>query len=93
VLRLPAYPVEEVRDPTGAGDTFAGGFVGHLAESGDHSAEGMHRALLAGTVAASFNVEAFSMDRLRGIDRTAIDDRCRELERVAGWRREPRPVG
>jgi sugar/nucleoside kinase (ribokinase family) len=86
ILRLPAYPVEEVRDPTGAGDTFAGGFVGCLAESGDDSYEGMHRALLAGTVTASFNVEAFSLTRLREIDRATIDERCRHLERVAGWR-------
>jgi sugar/nucleoside kinase (ribokinase family) len=85
VLRLPAYPVEEVRDPTGAGDTFAGGFVGSLAESGDRSPAGFHRALLCGTVAASFNVEAFSMDRLRRLDRAGLDERCARLERVAGW--------
>ncbi len=77
--------MEEVHDPTGAGDTFAGGFVGNLAESGDLSFEGMHRALLAGAVCASFNVESFSMERLKGIDRRAIDDRCRELEHIAGW--------
>ena len=93
IFRLPAYPVEAVCDPTGAGDTFAGGFVGHLAETGDHSAEGFHRALVAGTVAASFNVEAFSMDRLRQIDRKQINARIAELERVAGWRWDPRPVG
>jgi sugar/nucleoside kinase (ribokinase family) len=85
VYRLPAYPVDEVRDPTGAGDTFAGGFVGRLAETGDHSFEGMHRALLAGTVCASFNVESFSMERLRDLDRAAVDERCRILEHVAGW--------
>ncbi len=93
VLRLPAFPVEEVRDPTGCGDTFAGGFVGFLAETGDHSPEGFHRALVAGTVAASFNVESFSMGRLREIDRAMIDARSAELEKVAGWRWAPRPVG
>jgi sugar/nucleoside kinase (ribokinase family) len=93
IYRLPAFPVEDVRDPTGAGDTFAGGFVGHLAQHGDLSFEGMHRALLAGTVMASFNVEAFSMDRLREIDRAAIDRRCAELERIAGWRWTPGLVG
>jgi sugar/nucleoside kinase (ribokinase family) len=85
IYRLPAFPLEEVVDPTGAGDAFAGGFVGMLAETGDLSFEGMHRALLAGTVTASFTVEAFSVDRLRTIDRATIDRRCRELEHVAGW--------
>jgi len=85
IFRLPAYPVEDVRDPTGAGDTFAGGFVGHLAAGGDLSLEGMHRALLAGTVTASFNVEDFSLERLRKLGRSEIDERCRELERIAGW--------
>jgi sugar/nucleoside kinase (ribokinase family) len=85
VYRLPAYPVEEVVDPTGAGDSFAGGFVGYMAETGDHSFEGMHRALLAGAVCASFDVESFSMDRLRVVDRLAVDRRCRDLEHIAGW--------
>jgi sugar/nucleoside kinase (ribokinase family) len=85
IYRLPAYPVEEVRDPTGAGDSFAGGFMGWLAETRDLSFEGMHRALLAGAVAASFTVEAFSVERLRAIDRASIDARCRELEHIAGW--------
>ena len=85
IYRLPAFPVEEVRDPTGAGDAFAGGFVGALAESGDLSLEGMHRALLAGTVTASFTVEAFSLNGLRDVDRQGIDQRCRELEEIAGW--------
>ncbi|MBZ0270109.1 sugar kinase [bacterium] len=93
ILRMPAFPVEEVCDPTGAGDSFAGGFVGHLAESGDHSLEGLHRALLAGTVAASFNVEAFSLERLKGLGRPEVDGRCRELERIAGWNWTGRLVG
>ncbi|MEZ5065736.1 MAG: PfkB family carbohydrate kinase [bacterium] len=85
IYRLPAYPVEDVVDPTGAGDTFAGGFVGRLAETGDLSFEGMHRALLAGTVAASFNVEAFSAARLRDLRREELDARGRRLEKIAGW--------
>ena len=79
VERLPAYPVEDVRDPTGAGDSFAGGFVGALAESGDVSPAGMRRALLRGTATASFAIEAFSVERLREIDRTAVESRCEEL--------------
>jgi sugar/nucleoside kinase (ribokinase family) len=82
---LPAYPVEEVHDPTGAGDSFAGGFVGYLAKHGDLGFEAMHRALLAGTVCASFTVEAFSVDRLRQLSHGDIERRCRELERIAGW--------
>ena len=85
IFRLPAFPVESVCDPTGAGDSFAGGLVGYLAQTGDLSLEGMHRGLLTGAVAASFAVERFSVDRLAEIDRSAIDARCRELERVAGW--------
>ena len=85
IYRLPAYPVEEVHDPTGAGDTFAGGFVGQLAETGDVSFEGMHRALLPGPVPASFTVVAFSTRGLQEIDRAAIDARCRRLEQIAGW--------
>lgn len=92
LYRLPAYPVEDVRDPTGAGDTFAGGFVGFLAESGDLGFESMHRALLAGTVCASFTVEAFSLDRLRSLTRRDLERRCRDLERIAGWTWAPRLV-
>lgn len=85
IYRLPAYPVEEVYDPTGAGDTFAGGFLGRLCETGDFSIQSMHRALIAGTVCASFTVEAFSQERLREIDRAGLDERCRHLEQIAGW--------
>lgn len=92
LYRLPAFPVEDVCDPTGAGDTFAGGFVGFLAETGDLGFESMHRALLAGTVCASYTVEAFSLDRLRTLTRIDIDRRCRDLERVAGWSWAPRLV-
>lgn len=60
---LPAYPVEEVIDPTGAGDTFAGGFMGYLAKCGTLRASAIKKALVFGTVAASFNVEDFGCDR------------------------------
>jgi sugar/nucleoside kinase (ribokinase family) len=92
IYRLPAYPVENIHDPTGCGDSFAGGFVGKLAETRDLSFEGMHRALLAGTVCASYNVESFSMERLKQIDRQAIEDRCRELEHIAGWTWDTEPA-
>ncbi len=89
VERLPAYPVADVRDPTGAGDSFAGGFVGALAESGDVSPAGMRRALLCGTATASFAIEAFSVERLRQVDRAAIEGRCEELVKRGIVRGEP----
>ncbi len=72
---LPAYPLEEVHDPTGAGDTFAAGFMGYLAQSGDLSWPNLKLAMAYGTVVASFTVEAFSLDRLLQIDRAQIDRR------------------
>ena len=61
---LPAYPVEQVIDPTGAGDTFAGGFIGYLAQTDDISFENMKRALLYAATMASFCVEKFGTERL-----------------------------
>ena len=63
VFSLPAYPVAKVIDPTGAGDTFAGGFMGYLARSRKLNASAIKRALAFGTVAASFNVEGFGLDK------------------------------
>ncbi|WP_447969587.1 PfkB family carbohydrate kinase [Nitrospira sp. M1] len=82
VFGAPAFPLEQVKDPTGAGDTFAGGFMGHLASTGDLTDEGLRRAIIFGSVMASFNVEAFSLDRLRHLDRKQIDDRFREFKRL-----------
>lgn len=66
-IALPAYPAREVVDPTGAGDTFGGGFMGHLAASGDLSLDNLKRAMAAGTVVASYNIEQFSLGRLMEI--------------------------
>ena len=65
LFAIPAYPVEDVVDPTGAGDTFAGGFIGHLARCDRPSLESLRRAAVHGTVMASFTVQGFSIDRLR----------------------------
>jgi len=73
----PAYPLEEVFDPTGAGDTFAGGFLGHLASTGEHSDAALRRAVIAGSALASFCCEAFSLDRLLTLTREEIDERYR----------------
>lgn len=64
---LPAYPTDKVIDPTGAGDTFAGGFMGYLARAGRVNAQGIKKALAYGTVAASFNIEDFGLDRTAGL--------------------------
>jgi sugar/nucleoside kinase (ribokinase family) len=66
---MPAYPLDAVNDPTGAGDTFAGGFIGQLAAGGKVTEEALRRAMLVGSVIASFNVEAFSLNRLRKLTR------------------------
>ena len=79
---MPAYPLEEVHDPTGAGDTFAGGFIGHLAAAGKVNEAAIRHAMLYGSVVASFNVEAFSLDRLRGLKRRDIERRVREFEKM-----------
>ncbi|HET7700744.1 MAG TPA: PfkB family carbohydrate kinase [Candidatus Limnocylindria bacterium] len=76
----PAYPVEDVVDPTGAGDTFAGGFVGYLAERGSLDDRELRRAVLHGSVCASFAVERFSIDGILAADRAAIDERSRTLQ-------------
>jgi sugar/nucleoside kinase (ribokinase family) len=75
LFALPAYPLEEVRDPTGAGDTFAAGFMGHLASTGDLSWKNLKTALAYGTIVASFTVESFSLDRLLEITRKEVDQR------------------
>jgi sugar/nucleoside kinase (ribokinase family) len=75
LFALPAYPLEEVRDPTGAGDTFAAGFMGHLAATGDLSWKNLKMALAYGTIVASFTVEAFSLDRVLSITKEDVDRR------------------
>lgn len=81
---VPAYLLEKVFDPTGAGDTFAGGFIGTLAKAGRLDAAAIRRAAVNGSVLASYNVESFSLDRLARLKRTDIDRRrghFRELTR------------
>jgi sugar/nucleoside kinase (ribokinase family) len=70
-----AYPLEVVKDPTGAGDSFAGGFMGHLSQSGDISWNGIKRAMIFGSVIASFAVETFGVDGLLQMRREAIEER------------------
>jgi sugar/nucleoside kinase (ribokinase family) len=75
VFATPAYPLEEVFDPTGAGDSFAGGFLGQLARSGDASQRGIRRAIVYGSVVASFTVEDFGVKRLTTVSLSEIEER------------------
>jgi sugar/nucleoside kinase (ribokinase family) len=77
---VPAYPLESVFDPTGAGDTFAGGFMGYLAFRDRTDAATMRRAMVYGSVMASFTVEDFSLNRLARLDAREIDRRYAEFE-------------
>ena len=79
VFAVPAYPLEDVVDPTGAGDSFAGGFLGYLAESNDTSEAGLRKAIVYGSVVASFTVEDFSLRRLHALSRDAIEQRYRQF--------------
>ncbi|HEX6513559.1 MAG TPA: PfkB family carbohydrate kinase [Chloroflexota bacterium] len=75
----PAYPLEVVTDPTGAGDTFAGGFLGYLARQGDYSLAAMKRAVLHGSAMASFTIEDYSIDRLRTLTLADVERRVEQF--------------
>ena len=79
---VPAYPLEDVVDPTGAGDSFAGGFIGSLAETNSTDEASVRKAMLYGSVVASFGVESFGLDRFRSLTRAEIDDRLAALTRM-----------
>ena len=79
VFAVPAYPLEEVRDPTGAGDSFAGGFMGYLAAAGSTSDAHLRCAMVYGSVMGSFAVERFGLDRLRALTRREIHARARHF--------------
>ncbi len=82
---LPAYPTARVVDPTGAGDSFAGGMMGYLAERDHFDPKTLKEALAYGTLIASFTVEDFSLDRLRAIGREDIDRRMEEYRRMLSF--------
>ena len=79
VFYAPALPLEEVFDPTGAGDTFAGGFMGHIAKTKDISYNNLKTAIIVGSAMASFCVEKFGAERLKELTRSEIDDRIRQF--------------
>jgi len=85
VFFAPALPLEEVFDPTGAGDTFAGGFIGHLAKTKDISFDNMKTAIIVGSAMASFCVEKFGPERLKEITKTDINARIAEFVQLVNF--------
>lgn len=85
VFYAPALPLEDVFDPTGAGDTFAGGFMGHIAKSGDISFENMKRAIIVGSAMASFCVEKFGPTRLKEITHQDIEERIQQFKELVNF--------
>lgn len=77
-----SYPLAEITDPTGAGDSFAGGFMGHLARTGDLSEANLRRAVIYGSTLASFNVQDFSLNSFKRLTREEIDQRYEEFRRI-----------
>src|SRR6478672_3256431 len=85
VFFAPAYPLESVFDPTGAGDAFAGGFIGYLARTGDLSDSNMRRAVMYGSALGSFAVEKFSTERLMNLTRAEVDARISQLKKLVSF--------
>jgi sugar/nucleoside kinase (ribokinase family) len=85
VFFAPALPLEEVFDPTGAGDTFAGGFIGYLAKTGDISFENMKRAIMYGSTMASFCVEKFGTERLKELSQNDIYNRIQQFRTLTTY--------
>jgi len=86
VFCVPAFPLEEPHDPTGAGDSFAGGFMGYLAGCGDKSDAALRRAMVYGSVMGSFAVEKFGLDRLRHLKRNEIHARARHFAKLTQFK-------
>jgi sugar/nucleoside kinase (ribokinase family) len=82
VFSVPAFPLEEPHDPTGAGDSFAGGFMGYLAQAGRHDDAALRRAMVYGSVLGSFAVERFGLERLRTLKRSEINARARHFAKL-----------
>jgi sugar/nucleoside kinase (ribokinase family) len=86
VFCVPAFPLEEPHDPTGAGDSFAGGFMGYLASVGTKSDAALRRAMVYGSVLGSFAVENFGLDRLRSLKRNEIHARARHFAKLTQFK-------
>jgi len=88
VFSAPAYPLEEVRDPTGAGDSFAGGLMGYLASTGNVEPDNVRRAIVFGAALASFNVEDFSFRRLQSLTYPEVAERFRQFKGLTSFEAE-----
>ena len=86
---IPAYPLESVFDPTGAGDTFAGGFMGYLASQEEINEDAMRRAMIYGSVMASFNVEKFGTERVDALTHEEINKRFADFKRFTHFEEIP----
>ena len=86
IFYAPALPLEEVFDPTGAGDTFAGGFVGHLSSCDTIDWEAMKKAIIVGSAMASFTVEKFGIEKLIELDKSQIDERINEFKNLVSFK-------
>ena len=85
MFSAPGLPLETVIDPTGAGDTFAGGFMGYLAKAGETSPDTLRQAVIYGSVMASFNVEDFSLERLKRLQWDDIKERFQEFRSLTSF--------
>jgi len=82
---VPAYPLEKIQDPTGAGDSFAGGFIGYLASRGSTEMADLRRAMVHGSVVASYTVEDFGLGRLRALTREQVQQRYLDFKRFTNF--------
>ena len=85
IFSAPALPLEEVFDPTGAGDTFAGGFIGYIAKTGDISYENMKRAIIHGSAMASFCVEKFGSERINDLTDAELNERLQAFVNLSAF--------
>src|SRR4029079_4765132 len=88
IFFAPAYPLESIFDPTGAGDSFAGGFIGYLAKTGDLTEANMRRAMIYGSVMGSFAVEKCAIERLLTVTPVEIEARMRDMRRLVAFEEE-----
>lgn len=85
IFSSPAYPLDSLKDPTGAGDTFAGGFIGYLAKCGEVNSSNLRKSIVIGSALASFTAQDFSLDRLKTVTHDELFDRCLEIERLTAF--------
>ena len=85
VFSAPALLLEEVFDPTGAGDTFAGGFMGYLSSQEEITWESMKKAIIVGSAMASFTVEKFGIERIKGLNKEEIDHRINQFKEMTSF--------